>query len=184
MIPNKYAFRMVQNGQIDFERVEVGKGQLMPGADSYKNGVENVIKHSRLIVIWNTVGGCMGVYNLAYRHLKALQKAGALVTVQQMEKLGLIMGEVQAMLLTAWRLTELSQKGRLATATVGMFKAWTTSRGRHICTLGRDVVGGLTTATEVMKMLLDMEILYTYEGSYDINTLLAGSQLTGIKAFI
>lgn len=65
-----------------------------------------------------------------------------------------------------------------------MFKAWTTSRGRVVAALGREVMGSRGMAGEgLLKRLLDMEALYTYEGSYDINTLLAGSHLTGLKAF-
>jgi len=56
-----------------------------------------------------------------------------------------------------------------------MFKAWATSRGREICVMGREIFDELSSESEIMKMLLDMEIMYTYEGSYDMNTLLAGS---------
>lgn len=93
-----------------------------------------------------------------------------------------MMGDVQGMFLAAWRLTELSEKGGLQTATVGMFKAWVTSRGRSVCILGQQIVGS-NEDISVHKTLLDMQVLYTYEGTYDINTLLAGSQLTGLKAF-
>jgi len=91
-IPNKYGFRMVQNAQIDLKGVKVREEQLLPGADSYKRGVEDVIKHSRLIVIWNTVGACMGVYNLAFKHIKVLKKEGKVIPIKFFEKLGLIMG--------------------------------------------------------------------------------------------
>lgn len=61
-IDNKYAFRLVQNAQIDMKDVKVTQSQFLPGAHSYKTGVEDIIKHSRLIVIWNTVGACIGLY--------------------------------------------------------------------------------------------------------------------------
>jgi acyl-CoA oxidase len=66
-----------------------------------------------------------------------------------------------------------------------MFKAWVTERGRLICALGREVMGGngLLQENFAMKALVDMEVLYTYEGTYDINSLLAGFELTGLKAF-
>jgi acyl-CoA oxidase len=63
-----------------------------------------------------------------------------------------------------------------------MFKAWVTTRGRVVCALGQEVLGTYRESS-VTKSMLDMEVLYTYEGTYDINSLLAGSQLTGIKAF-
>ena len=66
-----------------------------------------------------------------------------------------------------------------------MFKAWVTERGRVICALGREVMGGngLLQENLAMKSLVDMEVLYTYEGTYDINSLVAGFELTGLKAF-
>ena len=66
-----------------------------------------------------------------------MQKEGQVVSQQKMEKLGFIMGEVQAMILAASRLTEISVKGNLETATVGMFKGWMTSRGRQLAIWGR-----------------------------------------------
>lgn len=97
-----------------------------------------------------------------------------------------IMGNLQAVLLAGWRLTELyEQDGELSTGKIGLFKAWVTERARVICALGREVMGGngLLQENFVMKALVDMEVLYTYEGTYDINSLVAGFELTGLKAF-
>ena len=67
-----------------------------------------------------------------------------------------------------------------------MFKAWVTSQGRAVTALGREIMGGNGILLEngAVKHMLDMEVVYTYEGSYDMNTLLAGSELTGLKAFV
>ncbi len=89
-----------------------------------------------------------------------------------------MMGYIQAMLLLAWRLTELYDlDNNLETGKVGMFKAWITERGRLVCMLGRQILGGngLLQENHVMQALVDMEVLYTYEGTYDINSLVAGS---------
>lgn len=67
-IPNKYAFRIVQNCQIEFDNVQLPSACLLPGATSYREGVEKVLKHSRIIVIWNAIGGCIGVYKNALRY--------------------------------------------------------------------------------------------------------------------
>jgi len=56
------------------------------------------------------VGACVGVYNFACKHLKAMKKVWKVVSIKKMEKIGLIMSSVQTMLLSAWRLTELSEK--------------------------------------------------------------------------
>ena len=68
---------------------------------------------------------------------------------------------------------------------IAMTKAWTTERTREITRLGRQVLGGngITHENYVMKALADAEAVYTYEGTYDVNTLVAGRELTGLSAF-
>lgn len=75
-IPNKYSFRIVQNAQVEFRGVNLPLDSLLPGADSYKNGVENVIKHSRLMIVWNTIGTSMGAFNVALKEVRARKQFG------------------------------------------------------------------------------------------------------------
>ena len=70
-IPHKYSFRMVQNCQIELDKVSIPQSQMLPGASSYKKGVEEVLKHSRVIVIWIAVGGCLGVMRSALAYTKS-----------------------------------------------------------------------------------------------------------------
>lgn len=79
-IHNKYCFRLVQNAQVEFRGVRVPGGNMLPGANSYKTGVEDVIKHSRLIVIWNTVGACMGAFNTALKEAASRKQFGKVIT--------------------------------------------------------------------------------------------------------
>ena len=66
-----------------------------------------------------------------------------------------------------------------------MAKAWVTERTREVTRLGREMLGGngIIIDNYAMKALADAEITYTYEGTYDINCLIAGRELTGISAF-
>lgn len=75
-IPNKYCFRIVQNAQVDFRGVTLPLNSLLPGADSYKTGVEDVIKHSRLMIVWNTVGTSLGAFNVALKEVKVRKQFG------------------------------------------------------------------------------------------------------------
>ena len=71
-----------------------------------------MIKHSRLIVIWNTVGACLGIYNVALKEATSRKQFGKIIAGFQLvqEKLVKMMAEVQAMLLVAKRLTELTDR--------------------------------------------------------------------------
>lgn len=68
---------------------------------------------------------------------------------------------------------------------IAMTKAWVTDRGREVARLGREMMGGngIIFDNYTIKALGDMEAVYTYEGTYDINVLVAGRELTGIPAF-
>lgn len=128
-IPNKYAFRIVQNCQIEFSNVQLPSTALLPGAINYREGVEKVLMHSRIIVIWNAIGGCIGVYKAALRYTLNRQQFGRPVAGFQLvqEKLVRMMSNVQAVLLVGWRLTELYEKNpNLPIGMIGMFKAWVT----------------------------------------------------------
>lgn len=66
-----------------------------------------------------------------------------------------------------------------------MTKAWVTERTREVARIGREIFGGNGIISDyyVMKAVTDAEVTYTYEGTYDINCLVTGRELTGISAF-
>jgi len=95
------------------------------------------------------------------------------------------MSNVQAILLMCWRLSTLYEEGKATIGMVSMSKAYVTERAREVARLGREMFGGdgIIFDNYVMKAYADIEALYTYEGTYDINSLVAGRELTGIAAF-
>lgn len=101
------------------------------------------------------------------------------------EKLSRMMATIQSMILLSWRVGRLVEKGEASLGQISMAKAWVTLRGREVVALGREMLGGngITFDNFVMKAMCDMEALYTYEGSYDINSLISGRELSGIAAF-
>jgi acyl-CoA oxidase len=95
------------------------------------------------------------------------------------------MSNIQGMLLVCWRIANLYDSGKLVMGQTAMAKAWVSERAREVARLGREVCGGngLLHENYVMRALTDVEGIYTYEGTYDINTLVAGRDLTGLSAF-
>ncbi|GBF89683.1 acyl-coenzyme A oxidase, peroxisomal [Raphidocelis subcapitata] len=84
-----------------------------------------------------------------------------------------------------WRITRLSEEGRLSHEQASLAKAWNTLRGRECVALARELLGGNGVQADflVAKHFCDMEAIYTYEGTYDVNMLVAGRGATGIAAF-
>jgi acyl-CoA oxidase len=96
-----------------------------------------------------------------------------------------MLANVQAILLMCFRISELADQEKASLGQIAMAKAFVTERGREVVKWGREVFGGNGIIHEnyAMKAMMDMEAIYTYEGTYEINTLVAGRDITGIAAF-
>jgi acyl-CoA oxidase len=101
------------------------------------------------------------------------------------EKIVKIMATTQAILLMCCRISKMMDDDIATMGQIAMTKAWVTERGREVAKWGREVYGGngIVHNNYVMKAMADMEAIYTYDGTYDINTLIAGRELTGLAAF-
>lgn len=89
------------------------------------------------------------------------------------------------MFLMAWRLNQLYDAGKMTHGVSSMVKAWNSLRAREVMALGRELMGGNGILSDflVAKAFCDLEAIYTYEGTYEVNALVAGREQTGIAAF-
>jgi len=185
-IENKIALRCVQNADITMTKCVVPDSARLPGVDSFQD-TNKVLAISRIMVAWQPVGVCMGVYDMCLRYLKQRQQFGAPLASFQasQEKLARMLGNINAMFLMCHRLSRLHEEGKMSHAQASMVKAWTTLRGREVVALGRELLGGNGIVADflVAKAFCDMEALYTYEGTYEVNALVTGRDATGIAAF-
>ncbi|KAF8073233.1 ACX4 [Scenedesmus sp. PABB004] len=185
-IDNKIALRCVQNADMAFDRCFVPDAARLPGVTGFRD-TNKVLALSRVMVAWLPVGMAMGSYDMAARYLRERHQFGApLASFQLMqEKLGRMLGNVQAMFLMCWRLSKLAEAGTMSHEQASLVKAWNTLRGREVVALAREVLGGNGVAADfhVAKAFCDMEAIYTYEGTYEINMLVAGRGQTGLSAF-
>lgn len=187
VIKHKLPLRMVQNCHIHFNNVVLPEDSKLPKAVDFQKGTSVILKHSRVFVCWAAVGIAIGVYDNVIKYISNRKQFNVPISSFQLiqEKLSRIMATVQAMILLAWRTTRLLEQNKATIGQVGMVKAWLTLRGREVCALGREMLGGngITFDNYVMKAMADMEAMYTYEGTYDVNSLVSARELTGIAAF-
>ncbi|KAI8474954.1 MAG: acyl-CoA dehydrogenase NM domain-like protein [Monoraphidium minutum] len=185
-IDNKIALRCVQNADMVFERCFVPDSARLPGVTSFKD-TNKVLALSRIMVAWLPVGMAMGAYDMAARYVREREQFGSPLGSFQLvqERLARMLGNIQGMWMMAWRITRLSEEGRLTHEQASLAKAWTTLRGRECVALARELLGGNGVQTDFLaaKHFCDMEAIYTYEGTYDVNVLVAGRGATGIAAF-
>lgn len=146
-----------------------------------------VLAVSRVMVAWQPIGISMGVYDMCHRYLKERKQFGAPLAAFQInqQKLVQMLGNVQAMLLIGWRLCKMYENGKMTPGHASLGKAWITSKARETVALGRELLGGNGILADflVAKAFCDLEPIYTYEGTYDINSLVTGRDITGIASF-
>lgn len=147
----------------------------LANGDNFHSGVGKVLDESRIGVAWQPVGVAMGIFDHALRYAKSRQQFGVPIASFQLiqERLTRMLGTIQSMILLAWRTQVLYAEGKLTSGQSSMAKAHNTLRGREVAALGREILGGngIVGDYHVARLFCDMESLYTYEGTYDINSL-------------
>lgn len=185
-IENKIGLRIVQNGDILLKKVFVPDEDRLPGVNSFQD-TNKVLAVSRVMVTWQPIGISMGVFDMCHRYLKERKQFGAPLAAFQInqEKLVRMLGNIQAMLLIGWRLCKLYESGKMTPGQASLGKAWTSKKARETVSLGRELLGGNGILAEflVAKAFCDLEPIYSYEGTYDINSLVTGREITGIASF-
>ena len=185
-IENKIALRIVQNATITLDNVVVAERDRLPGASSFRD-TNRLLTNSRVWVGWQTVGLQFAAYDHALRYALERQQFGKPIASFQLvqEKLVRILENATTSLGTMVRIAQLQQAGTLRPEHAALAKASSSARMRESVALGRSVFGGNGISTDfgMARVFADAEALYTYEGSYEINTLVVGRAITGISAF-
>eukprot|EP00889_Picochlorum_renovo_P008441 jgi/Picre1/35471/NNA_002933.t1 len=184
-IENKIALRCVQNADIELTDAFIPESDRLSGLNSFKD-VNKVLAVSRIMVAWQPVGLAVGVYDMCVRYTKQRSQFETPIAAFQLiqEKMQRILSTTSAMWLMAWRVTQLAEKGVMTHEQASLVKAWTTRQGREVVSLGREILGGNGILSDflVAKAFCDCEAYYSYEGTYEVNSLVVGRGITGISA--
>ncbi|CAA6654749.1 unnamed protein product [Spirodela intermedia] len=181
-IENKIGLRIVQNGDILLNKVFVPDEDKLSGVTCFQD-TSKVLAVSRVMVAWQPIGISMGVYDMCHR-----KQFGAPLAAFQInqEKLVRMLGNIQAMLLVGWRLCKLYESGKMTPGHASLGKAWNSQKARETVSLGRELLGGTEswpTSCSLLQAFCDLEPIFSYEGTYDINCLVTGREITGIASF-
>eukprot|EP01017_Pseudomicrothorax_dubius_P036674 TRINITY_DN5274_c0_g2_i3.p1 TRINITY_DN5274_c0_g2~~TRINITY_DN5274_c0_g2_i3.p1 ORF type:complete len:336 (+),score=51.30 TRINITY_DN5274_c0_g2_i3:304-1311(+) len=186
LIKRRLAVRPLLNSELHFDNVFVPAENRLAKVNDF-SATNNILKHSRVYTCWNVVGLCIGVYDTAIKYVTSRKQFNVPISAFQLtqEKLVRMMGTIQASLALSWRITKLYERNAASIGQIAMCKAWVSQQAREVVRLGRELLGGngIVADFQIMKALLDLEAYYTLEGTYDINSLVAGREVTGIAAF-
>ena len=186
-IENKISLRIVQNADITLTNVVVPDEFKLAGGNSFRD-TNKVLKVTRLGVAWQAVGQQLAAFDVARRYAIERQQFGRPLASFQLvqDQLVQILGNAVASMGMMVRLAQLEDAGVAKDEQSALAKAFTTARMRESVALGRSILGGngIVTDYEMAKIFADAEAIYSYEGTYEINTLVTGRAITGISAIV
>ncbi|WP_394940092.1 acyl-CoA dehydrogenase family protein [Psychromicrobium sp. YIM B11713] len=186
-IENKIGLRIMQNADIRLEQVRIPQANLLPGAVNFAAANE-LLRDSRAWVGWQGAGIQFAAFDVARAYVVGRQQFGRPLAKFQLVQLGLseILGDASCSLALMVQFARLQTQREAKMAQAAMVKATTTRLARQSVAKGRALLGGngIVTDYEMAKIFGDAEILYTYEGSYEINSLIVGRAVTGMSAFV
>jgi glutaryl-CoA dehydrogenase len=186
VLPRKASQRAVWQTHIRLEDCHVPESARLPGATGLGSTL-SVLTHSRYGVGWDGLGQAMDCYEVALAYAKEREQFGQPIASFQLvqQKLVEMVNEISLSQLLSVHVGRMKDAGDLDPATVSMFKMNNVSKARRIAATARDVLGGngILLDYRVMEHMADIEGVYTYEGTHDVNTLIVGQAITGHRAF-
>lgn len=186
-IERKISLRMVQNADITLTDVVVPEDLRLPGATSFADTAA-VLRATRAEVAWAAVGAAMGAYEAALTYAKKRIQFGKPLAAHQMVQDLLVkcMGNITSSLTLVREASRKQDAGDERDEHAALAKAFATTKARETVAMAREILGGNGIVLDygVARFFADVEALYSYEGTREINTLLVGRALTGQSAFV
>ncbi len=186
-IEHKIALRTVQNADIVFTDVLVREADRFAGINSFEDTNE-LLRGSRIMVAWQGVGQQLAAFDVARQYAVERQQFGRPLAKFQLiqQQLVTMLGNAVASMGMMVRIAQLQDQGEADMPQVALAKSYVSARMRETVSMGRSLLGGngIVTDYRMAKIFADAEAIYTYEGSYEINTLIVGRAVTGVSAIV
>jgi glutaryl-CoA dehydrogenase len=183
---NKWSLRASATGELIFDNVKVPKENLLPN----KSGLGaplGCLDSARYGIAWGAIGAAMDCYDTALRYAKERMQFDKPIAATQLQqkKLAEMITEITKAQLLAWRLGVLRNEGKATSAQISMAKRNNVDMALNIAREARQILGGMGITGEysIMRHMMNLESVITYEGTHDIHLLITGMDITGHAAF-
>lgn len=183
----KVGKRAVLNADIGLDNVYVPKENKLAYVQRFRD-MARVLGAGRYGVAWEAAGVAAGAFELALKYTKEREQFGKPIAGFQLiqQKLVEMATEVTLMQTLCLQLSHLISRGQLSEGMASMAKYNNARKARYVTQLARECLGGngMVIDEHIPRLMLDAEAMYTYEGTNEINLLLAGRELTGLNAIV
>ena len=182
----KWSLRASATGELVFDNVKIPKGNILPNKDGLGAPL-GCLDSARYGIAWGTIGTAMDCYDTALRYAKERIQFGKPIAAYQLQqkKLAEMITEITKAQFLTWRLGVLRNEGRATSAQISMCKRNNVDMALKIAREARQVLGamGITGEYSIMRHMMNLESVITYEGTHDIHLLITGLDVTGENAF-
>lgn len=182
----KWSLRASATGELVFDNVKVPKQNIFPNVKGLK-GPLGCLTKARYGIAWGAIGAAMDCYDTALRYSMEREQFGKPIGGFQLQqkKLAEMVTEITKAQLLNWRLGVLMDEGKATPQQVSMAKRNACEVAANICRDARQMLGGMGIIGEypVMRHMMNLESVITYEGTHDIHLLITGMDVTGLNAF-
>jgi glutaryl-CoA dehydrogenase len=183
---NKWSLRASATGELVFDNVKVPKENLLPNVTGLK-GPLGCLNQARYGIAWGALGAAMDCYDTALRYAKERKQFNKPIAAFQLQqkKLAEMITEITKGQLLVWRLATLKNENRATPAQISMSKRNSVEIAINIAREARQILGGMGITGEypIMRHMMNLESVITYEGTHDIHLLITGLDITGEEAF-
>jgi glutaryl-CoA dehydrogenase len=182
----KWSLRASATGELVFDNVKVPKANIFPEIKGLK-GPLTCLSSARYGIAWGALGCAMDSYDTALRYAKQREQFGRPIAGFQLtqKKLAEMITEITKSQLLNWRLGVLRNEDRATPAQISMAKRNSCDIALKVSREARQILGGMGITGEysIMRHMMNLESVVTYEGTHDIHLLITGMDVTGINAF-
>jgi glutaryl-CoA dehydrogenase len=185
-IEGKFSLRMSRTGECWFENCRIPEANRLPKASGLRAPL-SCLSQARVGVAWGVIGAAIDCYETALAYAKSREQFGRPIAGFQLvqEKLVWMVQEITKAQLLALRLTRMMEAGTALPAQISLAKRNNVWMALECARKARDILGavGITDRYSVIRHLMNLESVYTYEGTHNIHTLTVGRDITGINSF-
>ncbi len=185
-IEGKWSLRASITGELVFEDVRVPKENVFPDISGLK-GPLSCLSKARYGISWGAIGAAMDCYDAALRYSQERIQFGRPIGQFQLtqKKLAEMITEITKAQLLVWRLGTLANQGKATPAQISMAKRNNVWIALQIAREARQIHGGMGITSEypMMRHMMNLETVLTYEGTHDVHLLITGHDVTGLNAF-
>jgi len=185
-IEGKLALRTSVTGEIVMDEVLVPAANLLPGVEGLK-GPFSCLNSARLGIAWGAMGAAEDCWHAARTYTLQRKQFDRPLAANQLiqKKLAEMQTDISLGLLGCWRATAMKDQGQMAIELISLLKRNNCQKALDVARQARDMHGGngISDSFPVMRHMMNLEVVNTYEGTSDIHALILGKAQTGIQAF-